>query len=119
MYKQDVLASAKVYSAFNQSLGLYWLHTSVEDLNVAGRWQAIARSNLRDEFYRIRRELASKFLAGRSRRDIGLRVDEWLDQHAEQVGSFKRMVEEMKLRGNIDFATLTVAAQELRGLLSS
>jgi glutamate dehydrogenase len=119
MYKQDVLASAKVYSAFNQSLGLYWLHTSVEDLNVAGRWQAIARSNLRDEFYRIRRELASKFLAGRSRRDIGLRVDEWLDQHAEQVGSFKRMVEEMKLRGNIDFATLTVAAQELRELLSS
>jgi glutamate dehydrogenase len=119
VYKRDVLASAKVYSAFNQSLGLYWLHTSVEDLNVAGRWQAIARSNLREEFYRIRRELASKFLAGRSKRDIGVRVDEWLEQNADQVGHFKRMVEEMKLRGDIDFATLTVAAQELRELLSS
>jgi NAD-specific glutamate dehydrogenase len=29
------------------------------------------------------------------------------------------MIEEMKLRADIDFATLTVAAQELRDLLSS
>ncbi len=119
IYKQDVLASAKVYSTFNERLGLYWLHTSVEDLHVAGRWQAIARSNLREEFYRIRRDLASKLLAGRSKRDIAVRANEWLDQHADDVGRFKRMVEEMKLRGDIDFATLTVAAQELRGLTSS
>jgi NAD-specific glutamate dehydrogenase len=29
------------------------------------------------------------------------------------------MLEEMKLRNEIDFATLTVAAQELRDLMSS
>jgi glutamate dehydrogenase len=51
-YNQDVLAAARVYSTFNERLGLYWLHTSVEDLRVQGRWQAIARSNLREEFYR-------------------------------------------------------------------
>ncbi len=119
MYKQDVLASARVYSTFNERLGLYWLHTSVEDLHVQGRWQAIARSNLREGFYEIRRELASKLLAGRSKRDIAIRVAEWLDRHADEVARFRRMLEEMKLRGDIDFATLSVAAQELRDLLSS
>jgi glutamate dehydrogenase len=118
-YNQDVLASARVYSTFNERLGLYWLHTSVEDLRVQGRWQAIARSNLREEFYQIRRDLASKLLAGRSKRDISIRVDEWLEQHAGEIARFQRMIEEMKLRADIDFATLTVAAQELRDLLSS
>ncbi len=119
MYKQDVLASARVYSTFNERLGLYWLHTSVEDLHVQGRWQAIARSNLREEFYQIRRDLASKLLAGRSKRDIAIRVNEWLQRHAEEVARFQRMLADMKLRGDIDFATLSVAAQELRDLVSS
>jgi glutamate dehydrogenase len=119
MYKQDILASARVYSTFNERLGLYWLHNSVEDLHVSGRWQAIARSNLREEFYRIRRDLASKLLGSRSQRDIGVRIEEWLDKHADGVTRFTRTLDEMKLRGDIDFATLTVAAQELRDLLSS
>lgn len=118
-YDRDVLESARVYSTFNETLGLYWLHTSVEDLHVEGRWQAIARSNLREEFYRIRRELASKLLATRSKRDVDVRIQEWLDRHADGVAQFKRMLEEMQLRGNVDFATLSVAAQELRDLLSS
>ena len=38
-----------------------------------------------------------------------------------QMGSmgFLRMIEEMKLRGAFDFATLSVAAQELRDLITS
>ncbi|HEX5788725.1 MAG TPA: NAD-glutamate dehydrogenase [Woeseiaceae bacterium] len=119
LYRQDVLASARVYSMFNEHLGVYWLHSSVEDLKVDGRWQAIARSNLREEFFRIRRDLAAKLMAQRSKRDVAVRVSEWLARHAEDVARFRRMIEEMKLRGDIDFATLTVAAQELRDLSSS
>ncbi|NNC76475.1 MAG: NAD-glutamate dehydrogenase [Woeseiaceae bacterium] len=117
-HKRDVLETAKLYSAFNENLGLYWLHVSVEDLAVQGRWQAIARSNLREEFYRIRREIASQLLRKRSNRDINVRVEEWLTAHADSVDHYKQMVEEMKLRGNVDFATLTVAAQVLRELIA-
>jgi glutamate dehydrogenase len=113
------MESAKVYSSFNESLGLYWLHTSVEDLQVDGRWQAIARSNLREEFFHIRRDLATRLLSKRSDRDVGLRVEEWLASHADAVTRFKKMIEEMKLRGEVDFATLTVAAQELRALVAA
>ena len=116
-YKRDVLASAKVYSAFNEHLDFHWFHASVEDLEVQGRWQAAARSNLREEFYRLRRDLASQLLKSRSKRDIATRIDEWLQNNAADVDRVKRMSEEMKLRGDIDFATLSVAAQELRALI--
>ena len=118
-YKRDVLETAKIYSAFNENLGLYWLHVSVEDLEVQGRWQAIARSNLRDEFYQIRREIASQMLRTKSKRDMNVRVDSWLRDHAAEVERYKHMVEEMKIRGQIDFATLSVAAQELRDLVTN
>jgi glutamate dehydrogenase len=118
IHKRDVLETAKVYSAFNEQLGLYWMHTSVEDLKAHGRWQAMARSNLREEFYRLRRQLAAQLLASRSKRDMAVRVEEWLHKHAEEVTHFKRMIEEMKLRSEVDFATLTVAAQQLRDLIT-
>jgi glutamate dehydrogenase len=119
MHNRDIMESAKVYSSFNESLGLYWLHTSVEDLKVEGRWQAIARSNLREEFFHIRRDLAARLLSKRSEREVGLRVDEWLSSHADAVTRFKKTIEEMKIRSEVDFATLTVAAQELRTLIAS
>ena len=117
--KRDVLETARLYSAFNDGLGLYMLHNYAEDLEVSGRWQAMARSNLRDEFYRIRRDLALRVLARRSRQDPGDVARKWLSKHEAEVTRFTDMIAEMKLHGNIDFATLSVAAQELRNLTST
>ncbi|MDH3532107.1 MAG: NAD-glutamate dehydrogenase [Gammaproteobacteria bacterium] len=119
IYKHDVLDTAKLYAAFNQHLGLFWLHSGAEDLKVQGRWQAMARGNLREEFYRLRRELAERFMAKRGKAQLPNGVDKWLDEHNEGVTRFHGMVHEMKLRGELDFATLSVAAQELRHLISS
>jgi glutamate dehydrogenase len=117
-YKRELLDVATLYSTFNENLGLFWFHDSVEDLAVQGRWQSMARSHLREEFYRIRRDLAAELLRSRSRRDIRVRVEEWLSERADNVERFKANIEEMKLRGEIDFATLTVAARELRELMA-
>ena len=117
-YKRDVIETATLYSAFNDQLGLFWLHVGAEELKVNGRWQAIARSNLREEFYGIRRDLASKFLRKRGNRNLHKAVQKWLQQHDAEVERFKSMVDDMQLRGQIDFATLSVAAQELRNLIS-
>lgn len=117
--KRDVLDAARLYSTFNDALGLYWLHNRAEDLEVNGRWQAIARSNLRDEFYRIRREHAFQLLTPRSRRDPDSIAATWLARHARQVDQFNNMMDEMKLRDTVDFATLSVAAQEFRDLISN
>ncbi len=118
-YKRDVLETARLYAAFNHHLGLFWLHAGAEDLSVRGHWQAMARNNLREEFFRLRRQLAERFLARRSRRDIVVQIEAWLDEHRSGVTRFREMVDEMKLRGDFDFATLSVAAQELRQLIAN
>ncbi|MBT8089274.1 MAG: NAD-glutamate dehydrogenase [Gammaproteobacteria bacterium] len=117
--KRDVLDTARLYSTLNDGLGMHWLHNYAEDLKVSGRWQAMARSNLRDEFYRIRRDIALRLLTSRSRQDPEEVANKWLNAHEEKVARFTNMVEEMKLRGDIDFATLSVAAKELRSLISN
>ncbi|MGB5689215.1 MAG: NAD-glutamate dehydrogenase domain-containing protein, partial [Woeseiaceae bacterium] len=117
--RRDVIDSARLYAKFNDALELYWLHESAEDLEVQGRWQAQARSNLRDEIYRLRRQLALNQIKERSKRDPRKVVDMWLKTHAAEVARYKRTLEEMRLRGAVDFATLSVAMQELRELISS
>ena len=117
--KRDVLDAARLYATFNDALKLYWLHNQAEDLEVDGRWQAKARSNLRDEFYRLRRELAFRLLSARSKKDPGLLAETWLKKNAEEVDRFNKMIGEMKLRDEVDFATLSVAADELQNLISN
>jgi glutamate dehydrogenase len=117
-HKHDVIETARLYSAFNDKLGIHWLHVCAEDLSVIGRWQAIARSNLREDIYRIRRKLAAQLLRRRGKQDLEVAVERWLAQRSEKVDRYKAIVEEMRLREANDFATLSVAAQELRDLIS-
>jgi glutamate dehydrogenase len=118
VYKRDVGETAKLYALFNQHLGMFWLHSGAEDLKVKGRWQAMARSNLREEFYRLRRAMAEPILASRSKKPVNVRLDRWLADNQASITRFRSMIDEMKLRGAFDFATLSVAAQELRQLIS-
>jgi len=117
--KRDALEAARLYSVCNDALGLHRLHNCAEDLKVSGRWQAMARSHLRDEFYRIRRDLASQLLSRRGKTDPAEVARKWLAGRDDEVQGFLHMFEEMELRGDMDFATLSVAAQELRDLIST
>jgi glutamate dehydrogenase len=116
---KDVVETARMYSLLSDRLGLVWLHRSVEGLAVEGRWQALARSNLRDEFYRIRRDLSTILLRTRSKDDPETLFEKWTTSNAVGVRKLDSILGEMKLRQEIDFATLSVAAQELRKLISS
>jgi glutamate dehydrogenase len=108
-----------MYTALSDRLGIIWLHRSVEGLVVAGRWQALARSNLRDEFYRIRRDLTAALLRARGKASLEARFEHWLAENAVGIRKLDTILEEMKRRQEIDFATLSVAAQELRKLISN
>jgi glutamate dehydrogenase len=117
-YKKDVIETAKMYSLVSERLGIVWLHQAVESLAVDGRWQAMARGNLRDEFYAVRRSLATLLLKRRSRLSPSEQFHRWTEKNAASVGKFDQILREMKLREDIDFATLSVAAQELRKFIA-
>ena len=59
------------------------------------------------------------FFAASSAMAVDLEVTHWWTSGGEAaaVTEFKQMINEMKLRDEVDFATLTVAAQELRELI--
>jgi len=115
-YKKDFVETAKLYAQLSDKLDIPWIYRNIEALKVEGRWQAMARSNLREEIYRERRELAAILLQRRGNSIPKGAVDSWIEQNAAAVEHFKSTIEEMKQRSEIDFATLSVAQQELRRL---
>ena len=117
--RRDIIDLARLYAATNDKLGIYWLHVAAEDLKWQDRWQAVARSKLRDDFFRMRSELAEQILRRRGRHEIPEAVDRWLAARSTEVDRFKHLIEEMKLRPEIDFAPLSVAAREFRDLIST
>jgi glutamate dehydrogenase len=116
IHKKDTVETAKMYSDLSDRLGFIWLNRCVEDLEVEGRWQAVARSNLRDEFYRLRRELAGALLRRRGNKSPAEVFEAWLATNIDAVRQFDAVLAEMRLRPESDFAVLSVAAQEIRKL---
>ena len=110
---------ARMYAEMSDRLGIVWMNRCVEGLEVEGRWQALARSNLRDDFYRIRRDFAVVLLGGRSRKSPEDIFHAWIQKNSGPLRKFDSILSEMQLRQDIDFATLSVAAQELRKLTDS
>jgi len=118
-FRKDVMETARMYSQMSDRLGIVWMNRCVESLEVEGRWQALARSNLRDDFYRIRRDFAVALLSGRSRKTPENIFHTWMEKNSGAVRKFDSILSEMQLRQDIDFATLSVASQELRKLTDS
>ena len=118
-YRKDVFETARMYAEMSDRLGIIWMNRCVENLEVEGRWQALARSNLRDDFYRIRRDFAVSLLSGRSRKNPQEMFAAWLLGNSTAMRKFDSILAEMQLRSDVDFATLSVAAQELRKLTDS
>jgi len=115
----DVLATGRMYAEMSDRLGIVWMNRGVENLEVEGRWQALARSNLRDDFYRIRRDFVVSLLGRQSRMSPEKQFEAWLNANSAPVRQFDLILAEMQLKADIDFATLSVAAQELRKLTDS
>ena len=98
------------------ALKLGWILEQIEKLKVNGRWQAVARSTLRENLFELQRILTAQVI-GEARSDrAGDAVGAWLDLHAQRVQRAHTTLEEMKTAGVYDFATLSVAIQEIRKL---
>ena len=65
---------------------------------------------------RLRRDLSASLLKRRSKlKPIDI-FEAWLEENGAAVRQLDTVIAEMRLRPEIDFATLSVAAQELRRL---
>jgi glutamate dehydrogenase len=116
----EVKATARAYYQLGARLNIDWLHDQVEKLRAHGHWQAVARGSLREDLYTQQRQLTARIIEQReTRADIETRVDEWLSSHRATVEHTQRVIGDMRAGGGSDFATLTVALQEIRKLVEA
>ncbi|MDH3646691.1 MAG: NAD-glutamate dehydrogenase [Gammaproteobacteria bacterium] len=112
----DVTKVASVYFRLAAGLKIDWLREQIEHLQVDGRWQAMARHSLRDNLYELNRNLTAEIIENTQSTTPGEAVSSWLEQHVSKIQHTQATLNDMKLGGNPDFATLSVAIQEIRKL---
>ena len=104
-----------VYFEVGSRLRVPWLLSSIIGLQVSGKWQAIARANLRDDTYRLHRLLVGRILEfeGSSSQD---RIDAWTASQPGKIEFGIQQIQELQTSGNADFLALAVGVRELRKL---
>ena len=107
----------RVHFEISARLGLDWLRDRILELPRADRWQALARSALRDDLYELHIALTRDVLAEAHGADDGAAaVARWLDSHAEAVTRAVGVLDDVRASNTYDTTTLPVVVRELKNL---
>ena len=113
----SVRHAAEVYFRVGDALHLDWIADQVDNLHVEGMWQAKARGSLRDNLFGLHRALCANIIhCGDSGADAGAAVSAWMRSAEDRTAHFSQTLDEMRDAAQLDFATLSVALQEIRRL---
>ena len=111
----DVRSVALAYFHIETRLDIGWLREEVEKLPVDGHWQAIARGTLRDNLYAQQRRITALALRQHKKNADPVETAEaWLAERDARVQHAARVLADMRTAGTLDFATASVAVQEIR-----
>jgi glutamate dehydrogenase len=111
-------AVSDVYFRVGGRLQLNWLRERIAELPRIDRWQALARSALRDDLYSLHRALTQEVLLltpGQDQADA--RIDAWTGANAAAVDRCRAMLGDIRATRTYDLTTLPVALREVRNLL--
>ncbi|MCP3909780.1 MAG: NAD-glutamate dehydrogenase [Actinomycetia bacterium] len=109
---------AGVYLAIADELDLPWLRQRIIDLPRDDHWQTLARSGLRDEFFREHAALTASVIGEDPGPDA--EADElariWLERQADSVERCRQTFSDIKTAGHHDLARVSVAVRALSQL---
>jgi glutamate dehydrogenase len=116
----DPVSTAQAYFALGERLELHWLREQIVALPRDTRWDAMARSALRDDVYAEQAALTEDVLgAGATRRSPAERVAAWLSHNEVAVDRCLSVVADLRSAGPLDVARLSVAVREVRNLINA
>ena len=110
-----VAQATAAYFLVGERLRVLWLLGAVNGLVVRGRWQALARTTLRDDIYRLHRSVVADVLA-QSGGSPQARFESWLKANETRVQFCEQRMVALQASGTQDFMTLAVGVRELRKL---
>ena len=106
-----------VYFKLGDALELHWLRDQIVGLPRDNRWQSLARDALRDDLYSQEAALTADVLRSDTDAvDAKSRIDGWMRENRLAVARCQQVLGDLKAGGNADFAMMSVAMREIRGL---
>ena len=109
----------ELYYALDGHLGVDWLLSAVSGLERGDRWHALARLALRDDLYGSLRALTLDVLvAGDPDESPADKIAYWESTNQSRLGRARTALTEIFESGTHDLATLSVAARQIRSMVS-
>ncbi|NKY60316.1 NAD-glutamate dehydrogenase [Nocardia flavorosea] len=108
-----------LYYALNEHLKIDWLLEAVSHLERGDRWHALARLSLRDDMYGSLRSLTLDVLSGGDPEESAdEKIAYWESKNQSRLGRARAALAELFESGTHDLATLSVAARQVRSMVS-
>ncbi len=110
---------AAVYATLDAELDLSWLRSRITALPRTDHWESMARSALRDDFFREHAELTATVVSRAQRSDDGEPPDlvgEWMKRNVMAVERCHRTFDSIRRDPARDLARVSVAVQALSQL---
>jgi glutamate dehydrogenase len=115
--ERDAAEVADTYFALMDRLGTDELLTAVSRLVRDDRWHSLARLAIRDDIYGSLRALCFDVLAVGEPDESGEeKIAEWETTNSSRVSRAQRTLTELYESGELDLATLSVAARQIRSM---
>jgi glutamate dehydrogenase len=107
----------RTYFRLGSRLELNWLNDRIVELPRTNRWQALARSALRDDLAAAHRELTRQVLE--SADGAADPIEAWWERNGEQLERTLATLSDIRASRSYDTTTLPVALREVRALIRS
>jgi glutamate dehydrogenase len=106
------------YFDIGARLELDWLRDRILELPRDDRWQALARTALRDDLYRLHRSLIRDVFATAGLDGDRPPVESWVDENQSAVERALGVLADVRASREYDTTTLPVALREFKNLLA-
>jgi glutamate dehydrogenase len=124
----DVLAAAgavgrsvedvgRTFSMLQERIALGWVEERLDALPLSTRVQRWALQALRDDLWRVRRDIAQRALEEAPDADVARAVDRFIESRAEAIRRLDGLARTLALEGAADLAGLTLMLRQLRALV--
>ena len=111
---------AGTHTRLDHHLNLSWLRLHIMELPRSDHWMTLARSALRDEYFREHAHLTSVVVgtspAGDNRLDSDAAAQRWIQQNQVSVNRFRNTFADIGALGEHDLAQMSVAVRALTQL---
>jgi glutamate dehydrogenase len=108
----------ETYFMIGSNIMLTWLRERILELPRANRWQALARTALRDDLYSLHRALTQEVLEAADEDTSAEQAGAaWMERNEGAVERVRGILADIRASRSYDMTTLPVALREVRNLV--